>query len=718
MKIYFFTAAFLLSTLVYSQVKVADTLSENNISEVTILAKKPTVENKVDRTVFNVANSSILAGNTTWDILVMTPLVSVDNNDIVRAEGESVTVYINDRKSIFTGKELKEYLKSIPAENLMKIEVITSPSARYEAAGEVINIVLKKLENEGTKGSLTVNNTQKIKNSQYSNLNFNYHKNNFTQSFSGSYGEDFSVENNYNENLIYSNNSLTKIDSKSNFGRRTPSFSTSSELELNDKNTIGLVVEFSQYNTDSNSEAYADNSINNVFNNSYFQNQNLDGYSQNLGNNFFYKFYDKEKDKTLDLNAGFNYYSTVDTNQYIRQFSDRAEIEGDRIFANNQNRDYYLKADYTQSLGKDKSRIEFGGKINFKNSALPYNFLSLRDNSIWEFNPNRSNNFQYEENLNSLYLNFSSTYFKKLETRVGIRYEYITYKITQDVGEVEKTTSYGKILPNLLLKYSFSENFNLSATYNHSLWRPYYTELNPFLMPTNDGTFYRGNVDLQPNPSDRVGLKFSIYKKYYISANYSFTDQDYWDTYIIEDGRTIAMPVNFNGKQKNYSLNFNTNQNFLNNKLNINFNIGLNYQDNSDFNKRNNLEIDSYLTNLSTSANFSYTNLFNKNINLNGWVGVFSNNNGNSQSNIPSVFHNISVTKIFEKLGVESTVRMMNIFHRLKFDRTTFAPIGSFRNVSQPDYYGVSLSLVKRFGNQKVKESSKTDVEKESGGGK
>ena len=120
--------------LAFSQTK-KDSTEQKSIKEVVLVGKKPTVENKVDRTVFNVANSSILAGNTTWDVLKMAPLVSIDNNDVLKAEGENVTVYINDRKSVFSGKELKEYLKTIPADNLMKIEVITNPSSKYEASG-------------------------------------------------------------------------------------------------------------------------------------------------------------------------------------------------------------------------------------------------------------------------------------------------------------------------------------------------------------------------------------------------------------------------------------------------------------------------------------------------------------------------------------------------------------------------------------------------------
>ena len=169
--------AFLAGIFTFAQAE-KDTIKskEKAIEGVTVTVRKPTIESKVDRTVFNVSNSSILAGNTTWDVLRMTPLVSIDNNDAIKAEGETVTVYINDRKSVFTGKELKEYLKTIPADNLMKIEVITSPSSRYEATGSVINIVLKKRDDEGIKGSVTLNNRQNTKNSQYTNLNLNYHR--------------------------------------------------------------------------------------------------------------------------------------------------------------------------------------------------------------------------------------------------------------------------------------------------------------------------------------------------------------------------------------------------------------------------------------------------------------------------------------------------------------------------------------------------------------
>lgn len=704
----------LCSIYTFAQEKKSDSTKTSEIQKIVLVGKKPTVENKVDRTVFNVSNSSILAGNTTWEVLRMTPLVNIDNNDVIKAEGENVTVYINDRKSVFTGKELKEYLRTIPADNLMKIEVITSPSARYESAGSVINIVLKKLENEGLKGSVTVSNTQNTKNSQYSNLNINYHKKWFTQAFSGSYSDNTSIMKGYNENLLYTNNEVTKINIESTDISKTPSFSSTSEFELNEKNNVGLIFEYSKSYRNSFSEAIGNTYSNEVLKDFYTRSQNLDGANQNLGSNIFYKYYDKTKNKILDLNFGLNYDSVSDTNNHIMNFNNTATLEVIRILANIQNREYYFKADYSQPIGKSGSQLEFGGKVDYRNNEIPYEYFLLKNN-MWI---NNAKDFHYLENLNSLYVNYSQTFFKKLETRIGLRYEYIWYKIKQDVGTIEKTNSYAKLLPDLLLKYSLSDNYNLTATYNHYIWRPWYSEFNPFLLPSNNGTYYRGNTELNPNPSNRINLKLGIHKKYFISANYWFTNQDYWDSYYIEDKKTISMPTNFNGKVKRYSLNANTNQTFLKNKLNININLGINYTDNSDFNEKNNIDLKDFITNFNGSTNLSYTNLFNKNININGWFGVHTQNNGNSLGNRPNFFHNISMTKIFPKVEMEATIRLNNIFVKPNFDNTTFTPIGTFRNSSVWDWHGVSFTFVKRFGNQKVKENSKTNVEKDGGGGK
>ena len=710
-----------ISTLFCSAIFTAqskqDTIKQKDIEEVTVVARKPTVESKADRTVFNVANSSILAGNTTWEVLRMTPLVSIDNNDVIKAEGESVTVYVNDRKSVFTGKELKEYLQTIPAENLMKIEVITSPSAKYETSGQVINIVLKKNENEGVKGSATFNNNQSSKNSQYVNSNLNYHKNNFTQNLTGSYRDNTNVYSNDQENFYYATQARSFIYSENTSRYRSPSVSSTSEFELSDKNTIGLIIEYATSKQNQESEVKGRDFIGDEFEKSFIRKQDTNGKYENMGSNLFYKYYDKEKNRIVDLNAGVNYSGSDNENNFVTHFNTTAIPVGGRILGKTQEREYYLKLDYSQPIGTDGSQLEFGGKMNFTNNSIPSDYFLLTSGVLVP-DASRSNNFQYTDQLNSLYANFSKTFFKKLETRIGLRFENLSYTIKQDVGDVEMSKNYNTLLPDLLLKYSFSDKFDLSATYNHNIWRPYYSEFNPFLLPSDDGTYYRGNMDLQANPSDRVSLKFGIRKKYFISANYYFSNHDYWTSYVVEDGKTISEPTNFDGRVERYSLNFNTNQSFFKNKLSINLNVSGNYTDNSDFNTRNNLQAKNYISNIGGSSNISYTNLLSKNINLNAWVGYYSQDSGNSVGNKANVFHTFSVTKIFEPLQMEATVRINNIFVKPSSDRTTYAPIGSFRNVSAFDWYGVAFSLVKRFGNQKVKDNTKTNVEKSEGGAK
>ena len=717
MKKIFVTSGMLCTILTLSQTK-KDSTTQKEIKEVVLVGKKPTVENKVDRTVFNVANSSILAGNTTWEVLKMTPLISVENDETLKSEGENVTVYINDRKSVFTGKELKEYLKTIPADNLMKIEVITNPSARYESAGSVINIVLKKLENEGVKGSVSLSNTQNKKNSQYSNFNLNYHKKNFTQTLSGGYSNGEYVYSSTNENYIYANKSLTSVITDSKNLNKVPTFSSTSELELDSKNNIGLILEYFQYKYNNNANAVGSSYLDTVFQNSFTQNQSTNGDHKSIGSNVFYKYYDKVKNKIFDVNLGVNYYNEESNNEFILSQEIAPVSSGSKIVSDNQNRNYYLKLDYTQPFEKSGINLEMGGKIDFKNNVIPNDYYLLNQNN-WNLDHSKSNRFQYLENLNSVYTNVSKTFFKKLEARIGLRYEYIHYKIMQKVGSIEKTNSYGTWLPDILLKYTLTENFNISTFYNRGIWRPYYAEFNPFLMPNSNGTYSQGNMDLQPNPSNRVELKFGLYKKYYISTSYMFSNQDYWNTFYINDGKTIDIPINFNGAVKKYNVNFNTNQTFLKNKLNVNLSINYSYTDNSDFYAKNNIiNAKNYFSNIGGSSNISYTNLLNKNININAWIGIFNQHSGNSFANNTMLFHNISATKIFPKSQIETSLRLSNIFMSPKFDRTTFTEIGSFRNSNIWDARGISLTFVKRFGNQKVKENSKTNVEKDSGGSK
>ncbi|MGX5686067.1 hypothetical protein ACWKWW_16090 [Chryseobacterium cucumeris] len=159
----------LLPLLGFSQEKKDSikTVIEKQIAEIKVNGKKPFFEQKDDRFVFNVENSDLVVGNHISEVLSQTPLLKVDDNKITLL-GTNASVYINDRKSILKGKDLIQYLNAMPASNLVKIELITNPSSKYDLEDAmIINLKLKKLETDGLKGSFTITDIHSKKCRQY-----------------------------------------------------------------------------------------------------------------------------------------------------------------------------------------------------------------------------------------------------------------------------------------------------------------------------------------------------------------------------------------------------------------------------------------------------------------------------------------------------------------------------------------------------------------------
>ena len=155
--------------------------TSNSLKEVIVKSDKPVFERKNDRFVFNVGNANIAKGNSAWDILKLTPLVMTSEQGGIAISGtDGAKVYINERKSLLSGEGLMNYLKSISSENVSKVEVITIPSSKFEAEGGagLINIILKKSDLEGTKGSLSMSSKQASFNSQTFDADINVRKKN------------------------------------------------------------------------------------------------------------------------------------------------------------------------------------------------------------------------------------------------------------------------------------------------------------------------------------------------------------------------------------------------------------------------------------------------------------------------------------------------------------------------------------------------------------
>lgn len=687
------------------------------LETVEVKVKKPTIIQKIDRTVFNVAGSSILIGNNSWDILRMTPNVEIDAEENLKVNGNRILVFINNRKSVFNGKDLANYLKSLPAGNIIKIEVITNPSGRYESSGPVINIILKKADHEGIKGNITVSNQQGRRNSTNSDGNITYHNKKFTQTATYHIGENNFLSKQSTENRInqFSTNYNENLFKDFHIGG-----TSTSEYELNDKNTIGTVLEL--HTNTPNSVANGENSVylNEILSSKNFQKQSIDARNSMFGANLFYKFYDKnKKDRFFEVNLDFNKKRNKSTNEIKTYREDFSLINGNQIINDEEPLNHSLKMDYSQEIDST-TKMEAGGKLNFLNINQPYLWNDFNNNA-WILNTSLTNDFSYFENINSLYANFDKKLGKKFNLRAGIRFENTQIEVEQKNTNETHKQSYNKWMPNFLFQYQHSENHIFNVGYNQFLWRPFYQEFNPFKAPRNNGLFYRGNPNLNPVVYHNFNFKYNFYKIFTFNTEYSFNNSDYWDIYITDNEQTIQVPENLVGKVHRYNFSFNSNLNFFKNKLNVNLNANYNYLDNSDFNNKNNIPADSYINNFSVSSNLTYSNFLNKNINFNAYVGYRSPSAwGNSITNVHNVFHSFSITKVFDKIGLDIKAEANNFLRRINWNSTTYTSIGTFRNDFSPDMTNFKISIVKRFGNQKTKGTSKTETDKErlSGGGK
>lgn len=161
------------------------------------------------------------------------------------------------------------------------------------------------------------------------------------------------------------------------------------------------------------SEAKGEYYLNDLLQSYYTKDVNSKGNSHFVGSNIFYKYYDKEKNKILDSNAGINYESR-DNNSIHSTILSTPAYEGIRTLSDDQNREYYLKLDYSQPVGKAGDQLEFGGKTSFRNNVMPYEYFNDINNN-WITDATRSNTFHYFENLSSAYANFSKTFLKNLK---------------------------------------------------------------------------------------------------------------------------------------------------------------------------------------------------------------------------------------------------------------------------------------------------------------
>ncbi|MGO4293378.1 outer membrane beta-barrel protein [Chitinophaga sp. RAB17] len=496
------------------------------LKEITVTSSRPVFKKEIDRFVFNVQNTSLVAGNNIWGVLTQTPMVNAQESGTLSLLGtQGVSVYINNRKSVLSGKDLQQYLSSIPSDNIQQIEVFTMPPSKYEAGnpGGVINIVLKKNEAEGLNGSVGVTDNQATYNSQSGNIALNYR--------SKKYGQQLTVNSGSRRGYYYSDNDITYTGKQKelihNQTIKKPEnytgFSTSADYTISPKSVIGAVAEYrTAHANDYNSGYNIINYIDSGQKEEQYYNENPERRNTNyLSFNLNYQFTDPKRKQELMISADYFDYQ----NDQLARFLSFNRSNPDSVHSGYRNatsqhiRNYAVKADYTKTLAGN-IKLETG--VRFSRTQTNNDLLS--DNYVtgeWIINTNRSNKFRYKESIAAAYVSLYRKFNEHVEVKAGGRIEETSLETAQITSKQTGSRQYFNFFPTAYLNYTINDKNVLSFAVRSDIRRPSYSQLNPFINIISDKYLVKGNPELRPSNSMIAEITYTLNKDYIFIARYT-----------------------------------------------------------------------------------------------------------------------------------------------------------------------------------------------------
>jgi len=519
-----------------------------SVGGVTVTAKKPLIEQRIDRTIVNVDASVTNVGNSALEVLEKAPGISVDKDGNVSLKGkQGVVIYIDGRPSYLSGADLANMLRSMNASQLEQIEIMTNPPAKYDAAGNsgVINIKTKKNKQFGYNGSITSGYTQGIYPRFNESGNFNYRNgkvNLFTNlNYNRNHrGEDLYITRNFSE--AATKDILTRFDQKSEMINQNHFYSAKVGLDYSASKSTTLGVVVNGFYNPSTWESRT---------NAFILEPNGDLRSQT-------KAYTRNDEKWKNFSANANFRTVLDSAgqeltgdlDYIQYRSTSIQplysFYFDKFGNTSQTSDTLLgslpqnitiksgKLDYTRPL-KNGAKFEAGIKtslVNTDNNAVYDNLV----NSQRILDSARSNHFIYDENINAAYANYSRKLGKKWNGQFGLRVENTNAKGHSTGHEFDTTKNkfvafdktfkrnYTQLFPTMYLQYVANEKNSFVLNYGRRINRPDYESLNPFIHFLDRYTFEQGNPNLKPQFAHNIELSHTYKGFLTTTANYTTTN--------------------------------------------------------------------------------------------------------------------------------------------------------------------------------------------------
>jgi hypothetical protein len=689
--------------------KTADTSKKFNqrLAEVTVTARRPLMIQEVDKTVVDVKSMVSAAGLNTIELLERIPGVTVSGNGDISLNGRGgVLVLIDGRATYMSAQDLSSYLKSIPAGNVDKVELIDNPSAKYDASGNaIINIKLRKNRNAGLTGNINSGFSQGkyFRSNNSINLNYNRKKLNVFTNIGFSTAEEFHIDLFDRKYFDAANNITSSIQLRNNQMSKNQNINIYSGFDypVTPKTTLGAIFSYNE------GKRYLDFDYQG---NNYNQVKQLTGHSN--GDNFA-----KDTRNNINVNLNFTHQYNKDGHELSGEFNyldyqsgshriqhnllydDSSALVNDDMFqylVPVNSKIYVFKADYVKPF-KNKFKLEAGVKTSVIKNDNISDYYTVDGGSL-VYGPANSNHFRYDENVNAAYVSLQKAW-KRWQAQFGLRMENMQATGNQLGNEVVAKSEFKKsnteLFPSafVLYKLDSSGKNSLSLLTVRRINRPNYFQLNPFQFVRDEYTYAAGNPDLNPQFQYRVELKFQHTQRYWFGLSYNKFTQVIFNTTEVVGEEYIFRPNNL-GKGFMILLNSGLNVNPAK-WWNVNYVLRL---------SRMGLRAKVYEQTVNPDAfvvRFEMMNFFPVSKTVNAELGGYyasKDLNGQAFTKLMWRMHAGVMKKIFKEKG-SIRLGMDDIFHTWTYRNYSFGlKQSSFTQTIEADTQRYNLSFSYRFG--------------------
>lgn len=509
-----------------------------NMSAVVVQARKPLVENKIDKMVVNVDAAPTNAGSSALEVLEKSPGISVDRDGNISLKGkQGIIVLMDGKQTYLSGQDLANLLRNMPASQLDQIEIMTQPSAKFDAAGNsgIINLRTKKSLLKGFNGSVNLSYVQGRYHKSPNSFQFNYRtpKVNLFTNLSYSYWSGFN-----DQTLLRTfrkNGAVTSVfDQKADQRNFSHNYNgrIGMDYSITPKTTLGVLVTGiasprvwqNRGRADIRNGAGALDSFNTVFT------ENRDNWNH-FGTNLNFRQVLPGSGHELTADVDYLRYTTgsKQTSDNINYTPEGFLLGDPFLLRGNLPSDiniYSGKIDYVKTL-KEGAKLELGVKSSYVSTDNDAQYTRFsKNNDAWEIDNTRSNHFLYKENINAAYLNFSRQ-VKKWGFQTGLRVENTVSEGNQLGNAVQKDSAfrrnYTQLFPTAYVSFTANEKNTFGLSYGRRIERPNYQDMNPFQYFLDQYTFRQGNPMLTPQFTHNIELSHNFKSALTTTLNFTST---------------------------------------------------------------------------------------------------------------------------------------------------------------------------------------------------